>query len=812
MSKLNESMWLRRVSQLGLAGALMMPLLLDGAETAEQAKNNIKDVYARQNSSLQELFKQIEAKRRAAIIKASDGDYANALKELEALQKQLGSMQGDFAKSKSAEISGNTRRIKRVYSGEIMKKAQEFAAAKKYDQAVTEAQKAQVLMPDDKTIFNFLFECQKNLAAKKFSNEVDMEKLSPNYQQKRKEVDMNLREAKLLVRKNQLEAAIPKLERVLLVDPFNMEAVQVLTRIYSKLYRIGIDRGEEMILATNARNAWEWSEPLTRVALAPNAVGTNQQGKTRKSGESDLYNTLESIIVENVPYAQSNVNNIIRFLNDQVKEKGIAIIASNLSPEEGMRPVSLDLGRTPLLDVIRYFSMASGLSYQFRGDQVVFGRVDNMSTEHFPVRGDIIAFIIDQNTVRAKSSTMKDIESSGGDGAPPEDLDAPVIDDGGAAADAISTVSSGNKRAIVDANALKKYFEQRWIEFKEGAHINYNRRTERLSVHNTPENLRRMEALLRQLDALEQPMIMVEVKMVELTNTNLNELGFEWAFSASRTDGNTWTLGTTDPTRHGSDAGEKFNVVKNLKIFPNFGEKLFGSDTKVDLSLSINAVAQNRQAEVLASPKILSENNPKNPAMIKMVENTYFITEWEQPDMESEGFNIKLEGDQPDWDDEARQLGVTFTVKPSVNVDNYTITLNDIKPVFYTHVRDYDNYLTYGIYQQVGNNERQPIAERVFNLKMPEFSKREITTNITLYDGETVLIGGMVDNEVKTRKDKWPLIGDIPFIGNFFGDQQHDIFNRTLLIFITARLMNSKGSPWNADNSMKNRGLVDFSR
>ena len=316
-------------------------------------------------------------------------------------------------------------------------------------------------------------------------------------------------------------------------------------------------------------------------------------------------------------------------------------------------------------------------------------------------------------------------------------MDAPIIDDGGAAAAAVS--STGSKKSAVDSDTLKKYFAQRWITFDKGSLINYNRRTERLKVKNTPENLRRMEALLRQLDALEQPMIMVELKMVELTNTNLNELGFEWAFSAGREKGNGWTLDTNDPTRHGTGDG-MFRVLNNLKIFPNFGEKIFGADTKVDLSLSINAVAQNRQAEVLASPRILSENNPKSPAMIKMVENTYFITEWEQPDMESEGFNIKLEGDQPEWDDDVRPLGVTFTVKPSVNVDNYTITLNDIKPVFYTHVRDYDNYLTYGVYQTV-NNQRVPIVERVFNMKMPEFSRREITTNITLYDGETVLIG-----------------------------------------------------------------------
>ena len=93
-------------------------------------------------------------------------------------------------------------------------------------------------------------------------------------------------------------------------------------------------------------------------------------------------------------------------------------------------------------------------------------------------------------------------------------------------------------------------------------------RGQQLLVRNTPENLRRIDALLRQLDAVEQPMIMVEAKLIELTDTNLNELGFEWMFSAGAGNGK-WSLGTTDPTRHGVN-GEMFRVLNNFKIFPNF--------------------------------------------------------------------------------------------------------------------------------------------------------------------------------------------------------------------------------------------------
>ena len=118
-----------------------------------------------------------------------------------------------------------------------MKEAQSLAEQNKYSEALEKSQKAQTLSPDDKYIYNFSLECQKYINARKFKEDTKLEKLSPKLADDRKEIDMNLREAKLMVRKNELEAAVPKLERVLLKDPFNMEAVQILSYIYRKLYR-----------------------------------------------------------------------------------------------------------------------------------------------------------------------------------------------------------------------------------------------------------------------------------------------------------------------------------------------------------------------------------------------------------------------------------------------------------------------------------------------------------------------------------------------------------------------------------------------
>ena len=148
MSKTTKTMWLRRVSQLGLAGALLMPLSLSGSEAAVQAEKNSEDVYNIQAASLKKLFDEIEAKRRDAMLKASDGNYAEALKELGDLQKQSSKFNGNFAKSKASEIANNIRRIKRVYSSEIMEKARGLVAEKKYEEAISCYDKALALKLD----------------------------------------------------------------------------------------------------------------------------------------------------------------------------------------------------------------------------------------------------------------------------------------------------------------------------------------------------------------------------------------------------------------------------------------------------------------------------------------------------------------------------------------------------------------------------------------------------------------------------------------------------------------------------------------
>ncbi|MBE6380301.1 MAG: hypothetical protein E7047_05175 [Lentisphaerae bacterium] len=827
MRKVSKSMWLRRVGPLSLAGALVLPLALEGAEQSKPAVSSEQQEYFESSKTAkQKFFDDIEESRRNAMLQAGEGgaeNYKKAIAQLESLVKKLQETSGEMAREKAAVISGNIQRIKSVWSSEVMQEAQQYAKDKKYREALAAAQTAKSITPDQQYISNFITECEKYISAGTFREDTSLKKVDDKYEERQKQLDIELREAKILFRNKRYEAVCAKLERVLLIDPFNVDAVELLALTYDRLYQIGVDRSLESIAIENARNSWEWSEPVTAVQRDET---TSEEAQVRKPADNTLQARLDNIIFPTVPLENSTVDAIITYLNMESRRidgQGVTIV-SRLSDQERNRVISFNIpGKMPLSDILRYLSLKTGIPYSLQGDTVVFGDTNNMVTERFHVRSNIINEITQAENQIATDSGMKGPEEGGGgDDAPEDEGNPPTLDDiipeegnagagAGAGANAMGEITeattAGTQMDAKTRNAkLKTYFSERMIPFENGASIQYSPRSEQLIVRNTPENLRRMDALLRQMDALEHPMIMIEAKLIELTDTNLNELGFEWMFSAKPASGKGWNMGTVDPTRHGNN-GEMFRVLNNLKILPNFGEKIFGSDVKVDLSLSINAVAQNRRAEVLASPRILSVSDPKEPAMIKMTEKTYFITEWEQPDVETDGFNITLDSTDPDWDD-AQDLGVTFKVTPKVMSDNYTISLKNINPIFLSHVADYHYIVSYeaGVYE---NGTMTPMMTQTFDLRMPEIARREMTTSITLYDGETVLIGGMADNESVARDDKWPILGDIPLLGRFFQDQQTNVTNRTMLIFITARLVNSNGVPM---RSVRDRGLIEFNR
>lgn len=85
------------------------------------------------------------------------------------------------------------------------------------------------------------------------------------------------------------------------------------------------------------------------------------------------------------------------------------------------------------------------------------------------------------------------------------------------------------------------------------------------------------------------------------------------------------------------------------------------------------------------------------------------------------------------------------------------------------------------------------LTDNVIN--QPIFSTRKVTTAVTIWDGQTVVLGGLMREDVQKVQDKVPILGDIPLLGRAFRSNIDQHLKTNLVIFVTARIINPAGDP-----------------
>jgi general secretion pathway protein D len=80
-------------------------------------------------------------------------------------------------------------------------------------------------------------------------------------------------------------------------------------------------------------------------------------------------------------------------------------------------------------------------------------------------------------------------------------------------------------------------------------------------------------------------------------------------------------------------------------------------------------------------------------------------------------------------------------------------------------------------------------------IEMPVFSTRRVNTSLTIYDGYTVAVGGLMREDVQNVEDKVPILGDIPIVGRLFQTKAENRIKSNLIIFVTAQIIDATGRP-----------------
>ena len=324
-----------------------------------------------------------------------------------------------------------------------------------------------------------------------------------------------------------------------------------------------------------------------------------------------------------------------------------------------------------------------------------------------------------------------------------------------------------------DSGALQDYFKNNGnVTFPSGSSIIFDPKISRIIATNTMENLDLIEAVCDEGMNSQEPLVQIQLRIVEVSQSDLEGLGFNYTVTDKSEDPAFAPISSNLKTAGNTTTGVNFNA----------GDFNF--------QITANAISQLTSTDTLASPRVTTVPNEK--VVIRLERQIYFVEDYEEGEEEIQGNRYTSKSPFPNFESDTTPLGITFSVTPRIDDQRKLITMY-LDPDFTTLI----GWLPYP-------------GEDGTIIQSPIISSRFIQTEVTVSDGDTVVLGGIVEDLVNTTKQKVPVLGDIPFIGRFFQSRSENSQKKSMLIFVTPRLINPDGTLRYPDVRTANKGIVKF--
>ena len=142
------------------------------------------------------------------------------------------------------------------------------------------------------------------------------------------------------------------------------------------------------------------------------------------------------------------------------------------------------------------------------------------------------------------------------------------------------------------------------------------------------------------------------------------------------------------------------------------------------------------------------------------------------------------------------ETGPILDVVPYVLADGYTVNLTLIPSL-----TEFSGYATPpSVAQLVGSISGLNVVQ--VPTALPTFTVRQVITTVNVWDGQTVVLGGLISSQTQTEKDKVPVIGDLPLLGRLFQSQTKTSTKVNLMIFVTATIVDPAGNRIHSDDEL----------
>jgi general secretion pathway protein D len=633
-------------------------------------------------------------------------------------------------------------------------------------------------------------------------------------------VRSGLEEAQAYRETGQLAKAEERYEDVLEADPFNQVATQGIQKIYEERALVAekardlsnLERRREV------REAWNNIYPKSGTTVG----GIEITGAMTASPAYALEKKLQKTVIPQVDFSGADLETIRRALislsrtyDPEAAKGGVYFVVS--TDVANPQPVTLRLRQTSLAEVVRYISQIAGVKARITDIGVTFGPLVEKSPE-----------------LNSQNFTVSPSFFKGANGKE----DVGTAEPRGAAGGSAAAGSDGGGK-----NEQKK-LEDLGVVFPTGAYAVYNQKTSQLKVVNNQEML---DLIGQLISAAEEQTLLIQVgvRLVEINQSDLDTITVNSTLGGSGINllspvpaGLNSTSGGSTPsasTQRGVNA--QLNQIQGVGLLPNNTLQSFlqsgvlaGTNQTSSYALNtmelggtilngmqlrtlIQAVSQKNSANVLANPSIILKRGQKG--VIEVVQEFKYVKEYSDPQSSIRTINSTstnqatannnlqgvpgpetVIGSFPSQISDPVPIGVKMGVKPDVTGDNSRVLL-ELEPSFV----DFEGFINYGTiinsaYTLAYYNQAVTIMTN--NIQQPVFIRRDLTLPaVEVSDGYTLLLGGLLREDIQKIDEKVPIIGDIPIFGRAFQGKTEQAIKKNTLIFVTPRILDVSGQPLN---------------
>lgn len=296
------------------------------------------------------------------------------------------------------------------------------------------------------------------------------------------------------------------------------------------------------------------------------------------------------------------------------------------------------------------------------------------------------------------------------------------------------------------------------------ATIQAHAETNALIISAPPAIFRSLDAVVRQLD-IRRNQVLIEAVIAEVSDQTASELGVQWQLPLGKSGQH--VIGGTNFTSSGSPGNNILNVAQNpLGVGNGFnlgyidGTVSIAGKQLFQIGALVTALRGDGKSNILSTPSVLTLDNQE--AQIKVAQEVPFLTgQYTTGSTTSAGSGGGISN--PFQTIERKDVGLVLKVKPQIN-EGESVRLD--------------------IHQEVSS-----LAPTVSGAVDLITNKRELTTSVLVKDDSLLVLGGLIDNQLKDNVQKVPGLGDIPLIGNLFRYRTNDRRKSDLMIFLHPKIL-----------------------